>query len=88
MPASADEKSNWMKSKLLTVPQVAKWAKVSSKTIYRWIQNQNIRALRLGNRTYRIPEEDIVNLLKNQGLEYLLHESPTQATSNQKDSES
>ncbi|MFN8381845.1 MAG: helix-turn-helix domain-containing protein [Anaerolineales bacterium] len=85
MPDRPQKNSNWMNSNLLTVPQVAKWAKVSPKTIYRWIQDKQIRALRLGNRTYRIPEEDIVNLLKSQGLEYLLNESRTQSKSKEKE---
>jgi excisionase family DNA binding protein len=34
--------------KLLTVQEVAEWAKVSTKTIYRWISDNKIPAIRLG----------------------------------------
>lgn len=51
---------------LLTIQEVADWAKVSTKTIYRWISD------RLGNRTYRIPEEAIIDYLRQNGYDHLL----------------
>ena len=48
---------------LLTIQEVADWAKVSTKTVYRWIADDKIPALRLGNRTYRIPEKAIIEYL-------------------------
>lgn len=44
---------------LLTIQEVADLAKVSAKTIYRWISDNKIPAIRLGTRTYRIPEKAI-----------------------------
>jgi len=35
---------------LLTIPQVAEWAKVSTKTIYRWIESGKIPVVKFGNR--------------------------------------
>ena len=48
---------------LLTIQEVAEWAKVSTKTVYRWISNNKIPAIRPGNRTYRIPEKAIIAYL-------------------------
>jgi excisionase family DNA binding protein len=56
----------WMKIKLLTVPQVANWAQVSTKTVYRWIKDGEIEAFRLGSRTYRIPAKAVEGLLEKQ----------------------
>ena len=58
--------------KLLTIQEVADWAKVSTKTVYRWIAENKIPAIRLGNRTYRIPEKAIVAYLKQIGYEHLI----------------
>ena len=57
---------------LLTIQEVADWAKVSTKTIYRWISYNKIPAIRLGNRTYRIPEQAIIDYLKKIGYEHLI----------------
>jgi excisionase family DNA binding protein len=57
---------------LLTIQEVADWAKVSTKTVYRWISDNKIPAVRLGNRTYRIPEKAIIAYLKEIGYEHLL----------------
>ena len=57
---------------LLTIQEVADWAKVSTKTVYRWISDNKIPAIRLGNRTYRIPEKAIIAYLKEIGYEHLL----------------
>ena len=57
---------------LLIIQEVANWAKVSTKTIYRWISDNKIPAIGLGNRTYRIPERAIIDYLKQNGFDYLL----------------
>ncbi|MEO8358178.1 MAG: helix-turn-helix domain-containing protein [Chloroflexota bacterium] len=57
---------------LLTIQEVADWAKVSTKTVYHWISDNKIPAIRLGNRTYRIPEKAIIHYLKQNGYDYLL----------------
>lgn len=40
---------------LLTIQQVAKWAKVSPKSIYCWMESRKIPMVKFGERTYRIP---------------------------------
>ena len=57
---------------LLTIPEVAKWAKVSTKSIYRWIESGKIPAVKFGARTYRIPEKAIIDYLKQIGYDYLV----------------
>ena len=57
---------------LLTVPQVAKWAKVSTKSIYRQIESGKIPAVKFGARTYRIPEKAIIDYLKQIGYDHLV----------------
>jgi excisionase family DNA binding protein len=57
---------------LLTIQEVADWAKVSTKTVYRWISDNKIPAIRPGNRTYRIPEKAIIAYLKAMGYEHLI----------------
>jgi excisionase family DNA binding protein len=57
---------------LLTIQEVADWAKVSTKTVYRWISDNKIPAIRLGNRTYRIPEKSIIDFLRQNGYDHLL----------------
>ena len=42
---------------LLTIAQVAEWAKVSTKTIYRWINAGQIPVVKFGNHTFRFPLE-------------------------------
>jgi excisionase family DNA binding protein len=54
---------------LLTIQEVADWAKVSTKTVYRWISDNKIPAIRLGNRTYRIPEKAIIDFLRQNGYD-------------------
>jgi excisionase family DNA binding protein len=52
---------------LLTIQEVADWAKVSTKTVYRWIAGNKIPAVRLGKRTYRIPAKAINHYLRKIG---------------------
>ncbi len=55
---------DWRQIKLLTVPEVADWARVHPKTVHRWIRNDKLKAVCFGNRTYRIPEAEIERLLR------------------------
>ena len=56
---------------LLTIAQVAKWARVSTKTIYRWIEAGEIPVVRFGSRTYRIPAGAVIQKLKQAGYDNL-----------------
>ena len=64
--------SDWQKIKLLTVPEVAQWARVHPKTVLRWIHADRLKAVRFGSRTYRIPEAEVKRLLREMGLQHLL----------------
>jgi excisionase family DNA binding protein len=56
---------------LLSIQEVTEWAKVSTKTVYRWNSDNKIPTIRLGNRTYRIPEIAIIDYLRKIGYEHL-----------------
>ena len=57
---------------LLTIPQVANWAKVSTKTIYRWIESGKIPVVKFGDRTYRIPAGAVIQQLRETGYDHLI----------------
>lgn len=57
---------------LLTISQVAEWARVSTKTIYRWIESGKIPVVKFGQRTYRIPAGAVIEQLKQAGYENLV----------------
>jgi excisionase family DNA binding protein len=59
-------------NELIAIQEVADRAKVSTKTIYRWISDNKIPTIRLGDRTYRIPEKAIIDYLKQNGYDHLL----------------
>jgi excisionase family DNA binding protein len=53
-----------MAGKILTIEEVAKTMKVSLKTVYRWISAGNLPAARIGYKTYRVFEKDLVLFLR------------------------
>lgn len=57
---------------LLTIQQVAKWAKVSPKSVYRWIEVGKIPVVKFGERTYRIPARAVIAQLKASGYDHLV----------------
>ena len=64
----------WMRVPLLTVSEVAEWAKVSTKTVYRWIEDGRLEAIRLGKHTYRVPLPALERYLRELGYGALLDE--------------
>ena len=48
---------------LLTVKEVASVMKVSQKTVYRWIESGNLKAARLGRKTYRVFENELMKFI-------------------------
>ena len=60
---------------LLTVQQVAKWARVSSKSVYRWIESGKIPVVKFGERTYRIPARAVIAQLKASGYDRLVNDA-------------
>ena len=71
MPAgiSDSDQDKLFSIELLTVQQVADWAKVSPKTIYRWIESGQIPVVKFGNRTYRIPAGAVIEQLRQAGYD-------------------
>ena len=59
----------WNARNLLTVPEVAEWARVHPKTVYRWIREGRLEAIQFGPRTFRVPEDAIVQFLRQAGYE-------------------
>ena len=59
--------SAWNSVNLLTVPEIAEWARVHPKTVYRWIKDGKIDAIQFGPRTFRIPENTIRHFLITEG---------------------
>ncbi|MEK7167892.1 MAG: helix-turn-helix domain-containing protein [Patescibacteria group bacterium] len=53
-----------MSGKILTINEVAKLMKVSFKTVYRWISAGQLPAAKVGYKTYRVFEEDLVRFLR------------------------
>ena len=58
----------WNSRNLLTVPEVAEWARVHPKTVYRWIREGRLEAIQFGPRTFRIPEDAVSQFLRIDGL--------------------
>ena len=52
---------------MLTVFEVAEWARVHPKTVYRWIKDGRLEAIQFGPRTFRIPEDAIGKFLNKNG---------------------
>ena len=57
----------WNARNLLTVLEVAEWARVHPKTVYRWIKDGRLEAIQFGPRTFRIPEDAIGKFLNKSG---------------------
>jgi excisionase family DNA binding protein len=59
----------WNARNLLTVPEVAEWARVHPKTVYRWIRDGKLEAIQFGPRTFRVPEDAIHKFLHKNGYD-------------------
>ncbi len=57
----------WNARNLLTVLEVAEWARVHPKTVYRWIKEGKLEAIQFGPRTFRVPEDAIGKFLQKTG---------------------
>ncbi len=58
---------SWNARNLLTVLEVAQWARVHPKTVYRWIKDGRLEAIQFGPRTFRIPEDAVGKFLNQNG---------------------
>ena len=59
----------WNARNLLTALEVAEWARVHPKTVYRWIREGKLEAIQFGPRTFRVPEDAIGQFLRQAGYE-------------------
>ncbi len=57
----------WNARNLLTVLEVAEWARVHPKTVYRWIREGRLEAIQFGPRTFRVPEDAVSQFLRKCG---------------------
>jgi excisionase family DNA binding protein len=64
--------NTWNARNLLTVVEVAEWARVRPKTVYRWIKDGRLEAIQFGPRTFRIPEDAIGKFLNKNGYNKLV----------------
>lgn len=53
-----------MPEKILTIEEVAKLMKVSLKTVYRWVNAGQLPAAKIGYKTYRVFENDLIRFLR------------------------
>ncbi|MFA5029950.1 MAG: helix-turn-helix domain-containing protein [Patescibacteria group bacterium] len=53
-----------MSNRILTIEEVAKTMKVSLKTVYRWISAGQLPAAKIGYKTYRVFEGDLIKFLR------------------------
>lgn len=53
---------------MMSPEQVADWLLVTPDTVYRWLREGRLPALRLG-RVYRIPRAEVLALVKSRGEE-------------------
>lgn len=50
---------------ILTLEDVAKIMKVSLKTVYRWVGSRKLKAARIGHKTYRVLENDLIEFVND-----------------------
>ena len=67
-----ESSDDWEPVRLLKVKEVAGWARVHPKTVYRWINDEKIFAIRMGKKTYRIPEPEVRRYLHELGYDNLI----------------
>jgi len=49
----------------MTLEDVAKIMKVSLKTVYRWVSARKLRAAKIGHKTYRVLEKDLIQFVND-----------------------
>ncbi len=50
---------------ILTLEEVARIMKVSRKTVYRWVASKKLRAAKIGHKTYRVLEKDLIKFIND-----------------------
>lgn len=54
-----------MPNQILTLEEVSKIMKVSLKTVYRWVSSRKLKAARIGHKTYRVLEKDLIEFVND-----------------------
>jgi len=54
----------FFKDDILTIEEVAKVLKVNKRTVYRWIESGDLKAARIGRKTYRVFESDVRKFIR------------------------
>ena len=54
----------FLKDDILTIKEVSKILKVSTRTVYRWIDDGDLKVARIGRKTYRVFESDLRKFIK------------------------
>lgn len=52
------------KGDILTIQEVAKVLRVSTRTVYRWVDSGDLKVARIGRKTYRVFESDLRSFIK------------------------
>ena len=52
------------KDDILTIQEVAKVLKVSTRTVYRWVDAGDLKVARIGRKTYRVFESDLRKFIR------------------------
>lgn len=52
-------------NQIMTLEDVAKIMKVSLKTVYRWVSARKLRAAKIGHKTYRVLEKDLIQFVND-----------------------
>ena len=55
----------WENDDILTIEEVAKVLKVSKRTVYRWIDDGDLKTARIGRKTYRVFESELKRFIKS-----------------------
>lgn len=50
---------------ILTVEEVAKVLKVSKRTVYRWVEDGDLKTAKIGRKTYRVFESELKRFIKS-----------------------
>ena len=50
---------------ILTLQEVAKIMQVSQKTVYRWVAAKQLKAAKIGHKTYRVMQRDLIRFINN-----------------------
>ncbi|MCD4761605.1 helix-turn-helix domain-containing protein [bacterium] len=49
---------------ILTIKEVATVLKVSTRTVYRWVDSGELKVARIGRKTYRVFESDLRKFIR------------------------